>query len=417
MWQGGLVIDNGEALESVIRHAAQLGEIDYDEIASTVDALTVCRDISLLPRLRAALDRFLDEENVYGRDLIAGMLAGIAGVAALPALLLAAARDLGDDQDGLQAEIAGLVAADPETSRRLVLELVDNGEPEQRRAGLLALGSVAAGDDLELLAEAATDADVHVRLMAIEAVADPAGNDRAFEVLVASLHDPDERVRMSTITRLDSTRRPDAVTPLAAVADDPAPRVRTRTAYALGRLGHAEATPILVRLLDDADRHVHDQALDALGSIGGHAAVDALLAEATDPDPRRRAQAAKALAKATDSDRRVTPAIMQLARDAEPAVRAATLSGLATAAGNSSRWARLVAELTNDPDPIVRQRVAVVAAHLAPGQAADLLHRLTDDHEATVRQVATTQLDRMRRSRPEQMRWPRFAGRSRTRCH
>ncbi|GAA3248547.1 HEAT repeat domain-containing protein [Dactylosporangium siamense] len=390
------MIDNGEALESVIRHAAQFGEIDYDDIAVTVDALTDSGDVSLAPRLHEALDRFLDEENFYGRDLIAGMLAGIEGVAALPVLLLASARDLGDDQDGLQSEIAGLLDADPEASRRMVLELVHNAAPERRRAGLLALGSVAGSGDLELLAEAATDADPQIRLMAIEAVPDPAGNDRAFQVLVASLHDPDEQARMSTIGRLGSTKRPDAVAPLAAVADDPAPRVRARTAYAFARLGSAEATPILVRMLDDSDRHVREQALDALGSIGGQAAVDALLAEA-DQDPRRRAQAAKALAKATDSDPRVAPRLMVLARDDEAAVRAATLSGLATVADTSWRWASLVAEMANDPDPTVRQRVAVVAGHLAPNEVIEILHRLAGDPEAMVRQVATTQLDRLSR--------------------
>jgi HEAT repeat protein len=392
-----LVIDNGEALEAVIRHATQLGEIDYEGVAGTVDALTGSGDVTLSPRLHAALDRFLDEENFYGRDLIAGILAGIDGVAALPALLLASARDLGDDQDGLQAEIAGLVDIDPDASRHMVLELIESVEPERRRAGLLALGLVAGVSDLELLAEAATDADVQIRLMAIEVVPNPASNDRAFQVLIASLRDPDEQVRMSTISRLGSTRRPDAVTPLAALADDPEPRVRARMAYALGRLGSVEATPVLVRLLEDSDRHVRDQALDALGSIGGQTAVDALLAEAAHHDPRRRAQAAKALAKVTDSDPRVTPRMMLLARDDAATVRAATLAGLATTANNSSRWASLVAELGHDPDPTVRQRVAVVAAHLAPSEVANILHRLADDPEATVRHVATTQLGRLPR--------------------
>ena len=141
------MIDNGGALESVILHAAQRGEIDYDDIALTVDALSGSGDVSLVPRLRAALDRFLGEENFYGRDLIAGMLAGIEGVAALPALLLASARDLGDDQDGLQSEIACLLDADPVASRRIVLELAHSAAPEQRRAGLLALGLVAEASD------------------------------------------------------------------------------------------------------------------------------------------------------------------------------------------------------------------------------------------------------------------------------
>lgn len=389
------MIDNSGALDSVIRHASQLDESDYDDIAPTVDSLTGSGDITLVPRLHEALDRFLDEENFYGRDLIAGVLAGIAGVAALPALLLAGARDLGDDQDGLQAEIAGLLDADPAASRRMVLELVRNDAPEQRRVGLLALGSVAESGDVELLGEAATDADPEVRLMAIDATPDPADNDRAFHVLVAALHDPDEQVRISATSRLGSINRPDAVAPLTAAASDPVPGIRARVAYAFGQLGSAAATPALLRLLDDPDRHVRDQARDALGSVGGPAAVDALLAQAADQDPRLRAQAAKALAKAAGSDPRVTPRLMLMTRDKEAAVRAATLSGLATVNDNSSRWASRVAELANDPDPTVRQRVAVVARHLAPNEVSDILHHLADDPEATVRQVATTQLDRL----------------------
>ena len=52
----------------MIRHASHLDESDYYDIASTVDALTESGDITLVPRLHEALDRFLDEENFYGRD-------------------------------------------------------------------------------------------------------------------------------------------------------------------------------------------------------------------------------------------------------------------------------------------------------------------------------------------------------------
>jgi transposase len=50
----------------------------------------------LVPRLHEALGQFIEEENFYGHDLIASVRAGVAGVATLPALLLAPARDLGD---------------------------------------------------------------------------------------------------------------------------------------------------------------------------------------------------------------------------------------------------------------------------------------------------------------------------------
>jgi hypothetical protein len=102
------VIDKRASLESVIRHATDL-EDDYDDIEPTLTALAGSGDRSLVPLLEAALDRFLDGDNFYGRDLVAGVLAGIEGPAALPTLLRASARDLGDDQDSLRSEIIELL--------------------------------------------------------------------------------------------------------------------------------------------------------------------------------------------------------------------------------------------------------------------------------------------------------------------
>jgi HEAT repeat protein len=388
------MIDNGGLLETVIDHASQLDDVAYDDIAPTVAALTGSGDVSLVPRLSEALDRFLDEENFYGRDLIAGVLAGVAGITALPALLLAADRDLGDDQDSLQAEIAALLGADPVAGREWIHELARSDAPERRRAGLLALGSVAEAGDVGLLEEAAGHPDPDVRLTAVDAVVDPAGDDRAFAVLVAASEDLDEQVRMAAISRLAASGRLEAAAALTKVITDSRYRVRARTAYALGLLGSTTATPALLQLLRDEDGRVRDQARDALGVIGGPAAVDDLLAEAIGEDARLRAQAAKALAKAVDSDSRVEPQLMLLAKDYDPTVRAATLSGLASVANRSARWSVLATTLADDPDATVRQRVAVVAHHLAPDDFATILHRLADDIEATVRQAAATELRR-----------------------
>jgi hypothetical protein len=89
------------------------------------------------------------------------------------------------------------------------------------------------------------------------------------------------------------------------------------------------------------------------------------------------------------------PQLTALARDDEAVVRAATLSGLASADGGSARWATLVADLANDPGPLVRQRVAVVARHLAPDAAADILRRYTTDPDARLRELAATELTRL----------------------
>ncbi|MER7333624.1 MULTISPECIES: HEAT repeat domain-containing protein [unclassified Micromonospora] len=388
------MIDSRGALEAVVRHAVEL-EDDYDAIAPTLRELEACGDITLVPRLAQALDRFLDEGNFYGRDLVAGILAGIQGVAALPALLRASARELGDDQDSLQTEIIDLLRGDRPAARRAVLELVTGDALELRREGLWALGFVAEAQDVELLAAAATDADPRIRSVAIGSLPDSAADDRAFEVLVEALRDLDEQVRVSAISRLGYSGRADAVMPLVDLATDLASRVRSMVAYALGRLGSREATPALLRLLDDPDSHVRENARNALGSVGGPAAVDALLALAADEDPELRVEAAEALAKAVDSDPRVAPQLTALARDDQAAVRAATVHGLASAGGRPTHWRKLLVELATDPAPDVRQRVAVAARHLAPDAAPDILHRYASDPDPMVRRLAGTELYRL----------------------
>lgn len=387
------MIDSRGALEAVVRHAVEL-EDDYDTIAPALRELEACGDITLVPRLTEALDRFLDEENFYGRDLIAGVLAGIQGVAALPALLRASACDLGDDQDSLQAEIIDLLHTDRPAARSAVLELVTGNALELRREGLWALGFVVETQDVELLAAAATDADPKIRSVAIGSIPDSATDDRAFHVLVEALRDLDEQVRVSAISKLGYSGRADAVMPLAALAADRAPRVRSMVAYALGRLGN-EATPALLRLVNDPDSHVRENARKALGSVGGPAAVDALLTFAADEDPELRIEAAEALAKAVDSDPRVAPQLMVLAKDDQGTVRAATIHGLASAGARPSHWGKLLVELATDPDPDVRQQVAVAARHLAPDAAPDILHRYASDADPVVRRLAGTELDRL----------------------
>jgi hypothetical protein len=154
MCQGGAVTDNRAELETVLRHIAWLDGEDAD-IAETIEALAACGDTTLVPALNEALERFLDEGNFYGRDVIAQILAGIEWEAALPTLLRAAARDLGDDQDTLCSVITDLLDGDPMLCRPVVLALADEQPPAQRKIALWALGHVVEVADLERLAAAA----------------------------------------------------------------------------------------------------------------------------------------------------------------------------------------------------------------------------------------------------------------------
>ncbi|MFJ5832554.1 hypothetical protein [Streptomyces sp. NPDC093089] len=103
-------------------------DADVDETIDLADEIAASGDAVLLPRLQAELDRALTERNAYARELLGGVLAAIGGPEALPALVRASAVDLGDDQDGLAAEIVELVQADPKTARALLQPLTDDDD-------------------------------------------------------------------------------------------------------------------------------------------------------------------------------------------------------------------------------------------------------------------------------------------------
>ncbi|WP_158079257.1 hypothetical protein [Actinomadura sp. CNU-125] len=97
-------------------------------------------DETLVPRLTAELQRFLDKGDFYGRDVVGDALAGAAGVAALPALIRAAARDLGDDQDGLSMTIVELVEAGGPRARAFLRESAADDSPAVRETAEWARG-------------------------------------------------------------------------------------------------------------------------------------------------------------------------------------------------------------------------------------------------------------------------------------
>lgn len=103
-------------------------DADVDETIDLADEVAASGDAGLLPRLQAELDRALTERNAYARELLGGVLAAIGGPEALPTLIRASAVDLGDDQDGLAAEIVDLVQADPKTAGAVLQPLTEDDD-------------------------------------------------------------------------------------------------------------------------------------------------------------------------------------------------------------------------------------------------------------------------------------------------
>ncbi|BAU87253.1 hypothetical protein SLA_6385 [Streptomyces laurentii] len=103
-------------------------DADVDETIDLADEITASGDTGLLPRLEDALGRTIADRNAYGRELLGGVIAGLGGTDRLPVLVRASAVDLGDDQDGLAAEIVDLVQADPKTAGRLLRPLTEDDD-------------------------------------------------------------------------------------------------------------------------------------------------------------------------------------------------------------------------------------------------------------------------------------------------
>ncbi|MEV0563305.1 HEAT repeat domain-containing protein [Dactylosporangium sp. NPDC050588] len=391
--------DTRAALATVLHHAAaELAElanrpvdgapVEADALAAALDALTGSGDGSLVPELHAHLARFLDEGNPAGRDLIASVLAAIAGPDALPALLEAAARDLSDSQVDLDNTIAELLRADPARGRRLVTEYATDGSVERRRVGLHAFGHLPGPKDIALLAAALHDPDRSVRLSAAGQLDIAVRHDAAYAALVEALRSPFEETRAAAVESLRRSGSPGAAADLTPAADDPSPQVRAAVANALGRLGGAASVTLLRRLADDTERSVREHARAALGRLDD---LGPLLALADDPASGNRRSAAKALGAAVDADPLAARRLAELLRDDVAAVRAEAVSAL-FATRDRGRWAPLVLGLADDPDPVVRQRVAVILSHLDRVAAVPVLRRYMSDNDPTVRWVASTRL-------------------------
>ncbi|GAA3923031.1 hypothetical protein GCM10022244_35940 [Streptomyces gulbargensis] len=116
--------------DSLTRLLAMLDDLDADVDATIdlADEVATHGGPELRPRLEAELSRAVTERNGYARELLGGVLAGVAGPAVLPVLVRASAVDLGDDQDGLATEIVDLVQADPAAARTLLQPLTHDDD-------------------------------------------------------------------------------------------------------------------------------------------------------------------------------------------------------------------------------------------------------------------------------------------------
>jgi HEAT repeat protein len=245
------------------------------------------------------------------RDTAAYALTRLVAISprALPTVISAEARVLGDADEEVQAEAtAALITLGPGsdiTVPAMIEVLGRNANPSARVHAAQVLGALGQGaraaipvvigaladssasvrlvavsalarlglpaDQLGAVARASTDSDAAVRAAAIEsmiALHSPAEVLRAIGERAA--HDPDAVVRAQAAYALASTGSPARVIPRLVVAlDDVDPLVRAAAATVLGRLGPEAigATRALERAAADSDREVRAVATQSLRAV------------------------------------------------------------------------------------------------------------------------------------------------------
>jgi HEAT repeat protein len=234
-------------LDQLIRLLTADDDGQFEEITELTEALIADADPRLVPELEEHLENLLAREDFYGRDVVGEVLACIAGPDALPVLLRASARELGDDQDTFQTIICELLEQDPVRARPAVLGLVDADEAALRATGVWALDFILSDEDLPRLLTALNDPHALVRSAAAAPVGQLAERlPEAMDALAAALNDVDAQVRVSVLCALGHTDAAAAIPLVTALSDDPDQRVREWVAIALDQLrrtGPSTPTP------------------------------------------------------------------------------------------------------------------------------------------------------------------------------
>ncbi|WGF87785.1 HEAT repeat domain-containing protein [Marinivivus vitaminiproducens] len=241
--------------------AAGLDDADPQARLKAVNALAAEPDAARTAH--EGLARLLGDE-VEPVSVAASYALAAAGEAAIPTL-----RDIvrADDADDVGVNVSGergegaavgqrarnaayALAEIGEPAIPTLLDLLETGKGRARKLAAFALGEVASNDPrlVQALCDATRDADVLVRINAVEALGLKTGTPGAVEALVRAVRDEDPQVRFSA-------------------------------ALSLAQIGPAAdaAVPALQSALDDDNRYVPGYAVEALERIATPAAMRALL--------------------------------------------------------------------------------------------------------------------------------------------
>ena len=213
----------------------------------------------------------------------------------------------------------------PSSALRLSRAALDDADIDVRLTALDACLGLAVPNLGDRLVPWLTDAERRLRLAAAEALSE-SPSARAVPSLGRALGDADVAVRSAAARALGKSAAPEAVLALLGHLDDSAPEVRRDVALALGEQGDLRAVVPLIGKIQDARATVRAAVAEALGQLGDARAASALVLSLRDADDDVRVAALSALSRLAEPS--ATPSIGALLQTGSDPVFGAALEAL-----------------------------------------------------------------------------------------
>ena len=259
-----------------------------------------------------------------------------------------------------------------------------------RRRAALELRDLPKGSGARLASAALDDADLNVRLTALDACLG-FGLPALGEKLIPWLSDGERRLRLAAAVALGESPNARAVPSLGRALGDGDAAVRGAAAAALGKSGAPEAVLALLGHLDDGVPEVRRVVALALGDLGDSRAVVPLIGKIQDARPAVREAVARALAQL--ADKRSSAALVLALRDSDEGVRVAALAALARI-GDPSTLTSISASLTNGSDAVALAALDALSQLRTPEASKVLIEQLAADRPSHLQSGAIQALAR-----------------------
>lgn len=222
----------------------------------------------------------------------------------------------------------------------LLLEQLNSGDEETRKAAVIALGRI--GDNRATPALINTLRNDEQLTIATADALSKIGDPRAFEALLELVGDDNAAIRQAVIGALNSLGAPEAPARVQVLLNHANPHVRESAVKIAGYFGFPECADKLIERCRDEDEDVRRAAIEHVPYFDDKRGFDALAEALSKDTPKVRAAAAAALSY-VDKERAV-PQLLKAINDTEPWVRyfAARSLGRHRAPESTESLARLV---------------------------------------------------------------------------